>query len=54
MTTPTRLKLVFATLGVAAFFYGVEMQNEQLRWLGIGLVVSAVLLRFWKPNSPAK
>lgn len=54
MTTPTRLKLIFAAVGIAVFFYGAETQNEQLRWLGIGLLVSAVLLRFWKPNSPGK
>lgn len=40
------LKLLLALGGILAFFSGVRVGSELLRWIGIGLVVSAYLLRF--------
>ncbi len=39
-------KLVIAVAGVAVFLTGVRLELEPVRWIGIGLVVVAFLLRF--------
>jgi hypothetical protein len=44
------LKLAVAAGGLAAFFVGIQMQNEAVRWIGIGLVAAAFLLRFVRPR----
>jgi hypothetical protein len=44
-------KLVIAGAGLAVFFTGVRTENDLLRWIGIGLVAVAFLLRFLKRRS---
>lgn len=39
-------KLVIAVAGVAVFMTGVRLELEMVRWIGIGLVAVAFLLRF--------
>jgi hypothetical protein len=46
MTERTIAKLVLALAGLAVFFTGVRMELEPLRYVGIGLVAVAFLLRF--------
>jgi hypothetical protein len=44
-------KLVIAGAGLAVFLTGVRTDNDTLRWVGIGLVAVAFLLRFLKRRS---
>ncbi|MCC7001555.1 MAG: hypothetical protein IT357_05330 [Gemmatimonadaceae bacterium] len=46
MTERTIAKLVLALAGLAVFFTGVRMELEPLRYVGMGLVAVAFLLRF--------
>lgn len=39
-------KLVIAVAGVLVFLTGVRLEFEPVRWIGIGLVAVAFLLRF--------
>ena len=39
-------KIVIALAGIAVFFMSVRTDSEVLRWIGIGLVAVAFLLRF--------
>jgi hypothetical protein len=41
-----RLKLVFAVVGLALFFYSIRIGSNALRWTGVGFVVAAWGLRF--------
>ena len=42
----TIIKVAFAFAGIGIFAYGVRTENEVVRWVGIGFVVVAFLLRF--------
>jgi drug/metabolite transporter (DMT)-like permease len=46
LTNVDRAKLVFAVLGLAIFLYGMYVENERLRWLAIGVLFLAFILRF--------
>ncbi len=48
-------KLVIAGAGIAVFLTGTRIESSLLRWMGIGLVAVAFLLRFVKRRggSPA-
>ena len=46
MTPITVAKLVLALAGIAVFFYGWQTGQQEVRWVGIGLVFVAVLMRF--------
>jgi protein-S-isoprenylcysteine O-methyltransferase Ste14 len=43
-----RLRLALIVLGVAAFTVAQQTGREWIRWVGIVLVASALLLRFLK------
>ncbi len=43
-----RVRIAFLALGVMAFAIAQQTQREWLRWLGIGLVGIALMLRFIK------
>jgi hypothetical protein len=45
MTVLSHLKLGLAFIGVVLFGYGVRVDHELLRWIGIGFLVAAALLR---------
>ncbi len=54
MNERTTAKLVIAVVGVAVFMTGVRLEMEVVRWLGIGLVAVAFLLRFiGRRNAPS-
>lgn len=46
MTEGMTAKLVIAAVGVAVFLTGVRLEIDPVRWIGIGLVAVAFLLRF--------
>ncbi|MBC7894990.1 MAG: hypothetical protein H7066_06240 [Cytophagaceae bacterium] len=48
MPTVTRVKLVLAVLGLLLFAAGARWENTILRWVAIGVIAAAFLLRFWR------
>lgn len=52
MTTLTRIKLALALIGVVVFAAGVRFDDERLRYVGIGFVAAAWILRFVKRRAP--
>jgi hypothetical protein len=42
----TTIKLALAVVGLATFFVGYRMQQQNVQYLGIGFVLVAFLLRF--------
>ena len=42
----TLIKIAFAFAGIGVFAYGVRTDSNVVRWVGIGFVVVAFLLRF--------
>ena len=50
MTRPTILKLGVAGTALVIFVIGMRLDNAAVRWMGIALMLSAFLLRFWKPR----
>jgi hypothetical protein len=52
MDRVTVAKIAFALAGVGIFAYGIRTEDSVVRWVGIGLVIAAFLLRFVKKRSP--
>lgn len=50
MTPLTVLKLTLAVAGIALFGYGVRVDSATIRWVGVGFVAVAALLRFVRPR----
>jgi len=50
MNQMTTLKLALAAVGILIWFFGHQAGDERLRWVGIALLVLAVLLRFVGPR----
>lgn len=50
MSVVTRVKLALAVAGLVVFGAGVRFDDRRLRWIGIGFVAAAWLLRFVKPR----
>src|SRR4029453_19132366 len=50
----TVAKIALALAGVGIFAYGIRSEDNLIRWVGIGLVVVAFLLRFFKTTKPDK
>ena len=48
----TVLKIAFALAGVGLFAYGVRSEDTVFRWVGIGCVIAAFLLRFVRKRVP--
>lgn len=48
MDRVTVAKIALALAGVGTFAYGIRSENTVIRWVGIGFVVLAFLLRFVK------
>ena len=48
----TVLKIALALAGVGIFAFGVRSDDTIFRWVGIGCVVAAFLLRFVKKRVP--
>ena len=47
MTPLTHLKLGLAAAGVITWGYGVRADLAWFRWIGIGFLATAAVLRFW-------
>jgi len=47
-----RLRVALIAFGVIAFTVAQRTSLEWVRWIGIALVASALLLRFYKPRQP--
>jgi hypothetical protein len=52
MERVTVLKIACALAGVGIFAYGVRAEDTVIRWVGIGFVILAFLLRFVKKRVP--
>jgi uncharacterized oligopeptide transporter (OPT) family protein len=52
MDRVTVAKIAFALAGVGIFAYGIRTEQTVVRWVGIGFVVLAFLLRFVKKRVP--
>ena len=52
MERVTVLKIACALAGVGIFAYGVRAEDAIIRWVGIGFVILAFLLRFVKKRVP--
>ena len=46
MNPLTAVKLALAAVGIVVFGYGVRIDSVPVRWVGVGLVAVAALLRF--------
>jgi hypothetical protein len=49
----TRIKLALAIIGLVVFGAGVRFEDARLRWIGVGFVAVAALMRWVKPKPPA-
>ena len=52
MSQLTRFKIAMALIGLVLFGAGVRMERVELRWIGLGFVVVAWLLRFAGRRAP--
>lgn len=50
MSTLTRAKVALALIGLLLFGAGVRLERIELRWIGLGFVIVAWLLRFARPR----
>jgi hypothetical protein len=48
--TVTWLRLGIAAIGMLVWAYGYQADDVTIRWIGIGLLAVAVLLRFVAPR----
>jgi hypothetical protein len=46
MSALTRAKIALALIGLVLFGAGVRLERVEVRWIGLGFVVAAWLLRF--------
>lgn len=51
MSALSQLKLGLALAGLIIWGYGVRADINWLRWIGIGFLAAAAVLRFWKPTT---
>jgi hypothetical protein len=54
VTTLTRLKLAVGLVALLVWVQGVRVDDARLRWLGIGLLLVAFLLRLLNRRRPAE
>ncbi len=48
----TGAKLAFAVVGLMIWAFGLRVDNPTIRWLGIGFLATAFLLRFVRRRRP--
>lgn len=46
------MKLALAACAAVLLFWGIRIGSETYRWVAIGLLLVAVLLRFIRPRRP--
>jgi hypothetical protein len=51
VTTLTQTKIALALIGLAVFGAGIRIERIELRWIGLGFVAAAWLLRFVKSKT---
>lgn len=51
MTAVTRAKLVLGAVAVLLFTIGTRNEIPALRWIAVGVLLLAVLLRFYRPRA---
>jgi len=51
MNALTQLKLGLAFVGLVLFGYGIRADMERMRWVGVGFLAVAAVLRFIGPRS---
>jgi hypothetical protein len=51
MSTLTQAKIALALIGLVLFGAGVRLEREEIRWIGLGFVIVAWLLRFGGPRT---
>jgi hypothetical protein len=50
MSALTQLKLGLVVIGLILFGYGLRVDHERLRWIGIAFLAAAAALRFVRPR----
>ena len=50
MSALSQLKLGLALIGLILFGYGMRVDDMTLRWIGVGFLAAATVLRFVKPK----
>ena len=50
MSPFTSAKLALALIAAILFGWGIRTHNSALRWAGIGFLLIALILRFFKPG----
>lgn len=48
MITILRLRIVLVVVGMLIFAWGVKLDESAVRWVGVGFVFVAWMLRFWR------
>lgn len=54
MSLLTRAKVALALIGLVLFGAGVRLERDELRWIGIGFVSVAWLMRFARRRNEAE
>ena len=54
MSTLTRAKIALALIGLVLFGAGVRLERSDVRWIGVGFVVVAWLMRFVRSRTPSE
>lgn len=52
MSALSQLKLGLALVGLILFGYGMRVDDGRLRWMGIGFLAAAAILRFFGRRRP--
>jgi hypothetical protein len=47
-----QIRLGLALIGVALFGYGIRVNDDRLRWIGIGFLAASALIRSWRRRPP--
>lgn len=50
--TATHAKIALALAGIVVWAYGYSTNHQQMRWVGIGLLATAFMLRFLVRRPP--
>ena len=50
MTVLPWIKVLLAVLGITVWAFGYRQDDSTLRWIGIGLLGVAALMRFYRPR----
>jgi hypothetical protein len=51
VTRDTQIKIALTLAGLVIWLYGAKAENTAARWVGIILIASAFLMRFFRPRA---